>query len=259
MKLTSKIALAVASKLHRGYWPILRAAARSDEALHDFRLPMREFPGHYLRADLREAVYASLFKWGCLKHHEWLNAVIREYVSAGDCVYDVGANIGYVSLLLAHQVGPTGTVHAFEPGKRAFGFLSRNIEGVQQIKAHPLGAGERQGTIGFHEEERLDLSWADQGAGSSTPDYQISVVSLDDFAAAHGNPRFVKIDVEGFEHPVFRGMQRILRDVRPVVVFEARTPEELATSREVLDEITGRRYQVTVAPGAKVNYLALPA
>jgi methylase of polypeptide subunit release factors len=57
-----------------------------------------------------------------------LQGVIGKYVSAGDTIYDIGANVGYVSLSLAKQVGASGQVIAFEPVPRNIEAFRRNIE-----------------------------------------------------------------------------------------------------------------------------------
>jgi protein-L-isoaspartate O-methyltransferase len=61
-----------------------------------------------------------------------LQAIIKEYVSTGDIVYDIGANIGYVSLSLAKRVGASGLVVAFEPVPRKIASFRENI----QIRSH---------------------------------------------------------------------------------------------------------------------------
>src|SRR4051794_37214555 len=62
-----------------------------------------------------------------------LQRAIREYVAPGATVYDIGANLGYVSLSLSKKVGPTGHVIAFEPVPRNIESLRRNIE-LNQIR-----------------------------------------------------------------------------------------------------------------------------
>ena len=57
-----------------------------------------------------------------------LQKAIRKYVATGDTVYDIGANMGYVSLSLAKQVGLSGHVVAFEPVPRNLELLRTNIE-----------------------------------------------------------------------------------------------------------------------------------
>lgn len=57
-----------------------------------------------------------------------LQRIIRKYVSPGQTVYDIGANIGYVSLSLAKRVGPHGSVFAFEPVPKNIEFLRRTLE-----------------------------------------------------------------------------------------------------------------------------------
>src|SRR5262249_22603146 len=65
-----------------------------------------------------------------------LQHVIRKYVGEGDTVYDIGANIGYVALSLAKQVGPKGYVGAFEPIPQNIQSLRENIANNQLSNIH---------------------------------------------------------------------------------------------------------------------------
>src|ERR1700683_695223 len=76
-----------------------------------------------------------------------LQRAIKDYVSAGDTVYDIGANIGYVSLSLAKRVGPNGRVIAFEPVPRNVDLLRKSIEvnSLKNIKLLDCAASDRCG------------------------------------------------------------------------------------------------------------------
>src|SRR3989442_798924 len=93
-----------------------------------------------------------------------LQRAIKEFVAAGDTVYDVGANIGYVSLSLAKRVGPKGSVIAFEPVPRNVDLLRKNIEvnGLKNIQLFGFAASDRRGEINLRMAEKpamANIGW----------------------------------------------------------------------------------------------------
>src|ERR1035438_615140 len=76
-----------------------------------------------------------------------LQRAIKKYVSAGDMVFDIGANVGYVSLSLAKRVGPTGRVIAFEPVPRNAEAFRQNIEIniITNVRLLTLAASDKPG------------------------------------------------------------------------------------------------------------------
>jgi len=80
--------------------------------------------------------------------------LMRRTVSPGDTIFDIGANIGLISLLLAkHDNGLDSTVHCFEPEPRNFKQLTQNIahnDLVGRLHAHQLALGADNGTVDLH-------------------------------------------------------------------------------------------------------------
>ncbi|ADZ71270.1 FkbM family methyltransferase [Polymorphum gilvum] len=137
-----------------------------------------------------------------------------QYDTDGDYVFaDIGANIGYTALLMA-RLFPRATVHAFEPGPTVFPLLRHNVEGARVVPVN-AAVSSRSGTVAFVENSAYG-HMVPQAAGGSTP-----MVSMADYAARTGIARFdfVKIDVEGFELDVFRG----LGGLTDTVLFEFNT------------------------------------
>ncbi len=142
-------------------------------------------------------------------------AVLRrivDHLEPGDVVYDVGANIGFVSLVVAaHLDGPSASVHCFEPEPRNFESLVRNIglngpEG--RVVPHRLALGSEAGEAelfvrGGPGEGRH--STVSPGRSDRSIRVPISTVSevVDQLAPA---PNVLKIDVEGGEGRVLAGM-----------------------------------------------------
>jgi FkbM family methyltransferase len=154
-----------------------------------------------------------------------LQRIIRQYVATGDTVYDIGANIGYVSLSLAKSVGPTGRVIAFEPVPRNFDRLRENIRINQlaNVQLLEFAASEQSGEAVIRIAENLataSLVWHrnDPSAAQLT----IRTVQIDQLVESGdlSSPSFVKIDVEGAEGSVLKGIRRTVAAARPVVFME---------------------------------------
>lgn len=218
----SRVALALGTWLPRGYWRITKFAADRDPALWDIRLPLRSIPGMTIRADLRETVFMNFLRHGCIPGQTGHDRLFRRLVRPGDTVFDVGANVGYTMLLLSSLVGDEGKVVAFEPGRRAFASLSRNAEARGNIHLRQVAASEGAGEATFHETPMSDISSLEPVAGAT--EFTVPTVSLDSVASEVGMPAFIKIDVEGHEPSVLRGMVTIFAaEHPPAVLFEALT------------------------------------
>jgi FkbM family methyltransferase len=153
-----------------------------------------------------------------------LQRAIKKYVSAGDTVYDIGANIGYVSLSLAKRVGPNGRVIAFEPVPRNVDLLRKSIEvnSLKNIKLLDCAASDRCGeTVIRIAENPATASMVWHRNIPSATEIVIRTVAIDDLVECDlGQPRFVKIDVEGAEGLVLQGMRRTIAASQPVLFVE---------------------------------------
>jgi len=154
-----------------------------------------------------------------------LQRIIREHVAAGDTVYDIGANIGYVSLSLAKSVGLTGRVIAFEPvPNNADDFReSIKINQITNVQLLEFAASDQCGEAVIRIAE--NLSTASLVWHRNNPDaipLKIRTVQIDQLVESGdlGYPKFVKIDVEGAEGSVLKGMQRTVAAAMPVLFVE---------------------------------------
>lgn len=139
--------------------------------------------------------------------------LLPNLVIGGSTVVDIGANVGYYTVLMAKLVGPTGLVYAFEPDETAFTYLERNLAGnnCRNVIAVRAAITDSTGRVRFSPEdvERGHvLSPSQSKAGVDTP-----ALSLDDYFSALGWPAisFIKIDVEGGEYLALCGMRELIR------------------------------------------------
>lgn len=149
---------------------------------------------------------------------------MQSLVKPGMVIYDIGANIGIHSLILACE-HPDCQVHAFEPETLNFWKLLRNIElnKLKNITAHPIAAGAKR------EIRYLSLQGYLSGLGQHSLQKTVSslttpveVWGLDSYIRKQKIPRpdLVKIDVEGFELQVLKGMTHQLKTKRPQFIIE---------------------------------------
>ncbi len=144
--------------------------------------------------------------------------LFERLVKPGQLVMDLGAHVGYYTLLSAKLVGPTGRVYAFEPESKNYALLQQNIarNGYQNVTAVNKAVADVSGA------RELFLSGLDNGFHSlfqlklrQAPDAQptvIEAVTLDDFLEGLGWPRvdLIKMDIEGGELTALEGMQQLL-------------------------------------------------
>ena len=147
---------------------------------------------------------------------------LPKFVRPGDSVLDIGANHGLYSYHLSHLVGPSGTVHAFEPLPANIRILRHTckVHNLGNVILYALGCGDAAQRTEFS--VRTDngiplFGCARQGGEGQT--FVCEVVRLDDVIDTKIS--FMKIDVEEAELFVLRGAERLLRESRPTIQFEA--------------------------------------
>lgn len=132
----------------------------------------------------------------------------------GDVVFDVGANVGLYTVLLAKVVGDGGLVIAFEPQAHTYAHLMDNLKLNNLNNAHCFrkALGERTGQAMLSSGEVIGGSSLVHAHEADGPGEVVDIAEGDQLVTAENLPlpRAVKIDVEGYEHAVIRGLRRTL-------------------------------------------------
>jgi FkbM family methyltransferase len=151
---------------------------------------------------------------------------MRVHCFEGATVLDVGAHLGYYTLLAAKLIGNTGQVWAFEPDPDNRDLLMRNIH-VNQMedRVRVVGAalGSTTGAANLHRAKNDSGGSTVSVVAAALDDVQVEITTLDAWAASRNWPvvDIVKIDVEGAEPDVLRGMSRLaLKNPRLAVIVE---------------------------------------
>jgi FkbM family methyltransferase len=184
-------------------------------------LPVLVGPGHGLRLSVGDSTLLRVISRVEKDPEDAMLAHLRP----GDVVWDVGANIGWFSLLAARAVGKAGAVTAFEPSFANASWLERNaLRNGLQVMVVCAAVSDAPGWA------RFDGSTSLGGHLTSSGSAIVRTVTLDEWAADRGSPAFVKIDVEGAEVAVLNGAKRLLASDRPVILCEAHgTQKEIAS------------------------------
>ena len=152
---------------------------------------------------------------------------ILKLVQPSDTIIDLGANIGYYTILFC-DAARAGRVHAFEPAPQTFGFLQKNIQwnGLKNASLYQIAIGERDGEAelfinGFNKgDNRLYESFGTKGV-------PVRVSKLDSVIPPGTKVDLIKMDIQGFEVHALRGMQRILHENHDLYIVAECYPKGL--------------------------------
>jgi len=178
--------------------------------------------GHGMRAKTFDrSLYLLMHRVGIMGRSE--KAAMAELVKPGMTVVDVGANVGLYTLFMAGLVGPTGRVIAFEPDPELVEMLRENCAANRftNVEIHNCALGAEPDRLVLH---RLTLNSGENHLGSMERGafrrpVEVVVATFDSLLP-DVRPDFVKVDVQGWELKVLKGMKQALTASRPRVFVE---------------------------------------
>jgi FkbM family methyltransferase len=195
-----------------------------------------------IRIDLRDRIIAKRLYLGIAWERDLQQLLAAMSLRGGVCL-DIGANIGVHSLLMSELVGPAGRVYAFEPERRNFALLEANLKlnRVTNVTAAATALGDSVGMC------RLAVSpnnFGDHRVASSTEgrggDVPITTVDAAMATVPDGAVRFVKVDVQGYEHHVLRGMRATLERNPDLILALEVFPQALRAAGSSAQEVMER-------------------
>ena len=178
-----------------------------------------------------------------LDEEDWLQLSVNEIIEPvetklfndiiknGEVLVDVGANIGYFTLLMAKLSGPSGKIFSFEPEDKNFEILEKNVKinNYQNIVLEKKGVSDHNGVNKFFLSSKNTGMHSLQKIRDDSKEVKIDVIKLDDYFSALDLVKkisLIKIDVEGAEFQVLNGMQTILKNENLKLLIEF-IPEHL--------------------------------
>lgn len=170
-------------------------------------------------------------------------AFLMRHIKPGDTVIDVGAHVGYFTLLMAVLVGPTGRVLAFEPSPENYQRLLNHlaINGLTNVTPFHMAVGDKCGVVDLWINKDNDGGHAVYDVGMLAPNtksrahpqrYPVWMTTIEAVCPKH--PSVMKVDVEGAEHNVLKGcpngpMAVVSEIHRPGLVFMGSNEEKYRT------------------------------
>ena len=191
-----------------------------------------------LKANLTNPEHQYLYFYGT--HDErYIVTKLLNIIKPGDMCWDIGANIGFYTCLLASLVEDSGAVVAFEPAARTYGYLKENVSLNQftNVTVVNKGLGDKQEQRLLHYSEAglaegtASLKYADGRAASE----RVTLDTIDNLIPELPTPEFIKIDVEGYQLEVLRGAEHCLKTHAPLLMAELKDVGE--TNRAIFGEI----------------------
>jgi len=191
--------------------------------------------------ELKRHYYAWQIRGDRFRTEEREFELLDTFVSAGDWVLDIGANVGHYTARLSRLVGPTGRVLAFEPVPTTFELLAHNVQQlpVPNVTLFNLAATDAAAALG------MEVPTVAQGAylARVTDDKSgLTVLGMPLDCLRLPQPiKLAKIDAEGHELPVLRGMQQMLQRDRPTLIVEV-------SSRATMEYLLAHHYSMERLP-----------
>ena len=242
------------SPVLRGKMRLVRILSPWIHAPGEVRVARSKY-GYSMRCSMGDWIQWQIYYLGDYVGEARYARYLMSEVRPGDAFIDIGANIGYYTLLASRLVGGEGRVFAFEAHEPAFQRLEQNLRlnSAANVVVLPIAASDAPGQIGLEAPAPGNLGGT-RVVDAVLPDSTtVRMDTVDDALAGEdlSRLRFVKIDVEGFEVRVLKGCLRTLEEYHPTCLVEVRraqlatydtNPEEL---HRILNGLGYRAYAVT--------------
>jgi FkbM family methyltransferase len=185
------------------------------------------------RTALGRRTYTRMYLFGKRLAEEREVQLFRLHLRPGMTIVDMGANIGFYTVLFSQLVGPRGTVYAFEPDPFCSGILRDRIGAlpVQNVRVETAALGESEGeaTLYCSKRDRAENRTYPFDPAVPVETVQVQMLGLDTYCRTHRIDRIdaVKMDVEGLEVSALRGMREIMVKSPPAWMFVEFCPKQL--------------------------------
>lgn len=207
------------------------------------RLPLRLIPKRMAMPIMQGRLRGTKWIVGAGEHGYWLGSyemtkrrAFEKEIPSGAVLYDIGANVGYFSLLAAKLAGPEGRVYAFEPLPRNIEYLEKHIKinKFENIEVVDAAVSDHGGEAHFD----LGASSA-MGHLAETGGITVRMVALDEMLEAGDirPPDYIKVDVEGAEYEALKGARKLLEKYHPILFLDTHQREAHLPTIELLQSL----------------------
>ena len=195
------------------------------------RLPLKLIPKSAVIPILQGKLKGKKWIAGSLMHGCWLGnyeyekrIIFEKLISPGSIVFDIGANVGFYTLVASYLVGKEGKIYAFEPLKRNIAYLKKHLQlnKITNVEIFEVAVTNFTGTANFAETESPAEGHLDKNGNIIVP-----TTSLEEIVRKQNlpYPKFIKIDIEGAELNALKGAKEILIKEHPTIFLSTHGKE----------------------------------
>ena len=205
------------------------------------RLPLKLIPGKTILPIFQGPLKGKKWIKGSSINGCWLGTyeldkqiLFSQYVKTGMKVFDVGANVGYYSLLASVLTGVEGKVFSFEPVPSNINYLKKHITLNKLINVQVVSkaVSDKSAILRFEKGKNNSV-----GRFAVNGDLEVETISLDEFINdGNPSPDIIKMDIEGAEYDALVGAQEILKNKKPVIFLATHSSELRAKCLKLLTE-----------------------
>jgi FkbM family methyltransferase len=184
------------------------------------RSPVAAVDGHKMLLDSRDTLKLSIRGI----YEPMGTEIAKKDIKPGDVVIDIGANIGYYTLIFARLVGEEGRVFAFEPEPGNFSLLKKNIEinGYKNVILVKKAVSNETGKTRLYLSKSDNVNHRIYDSQDGRSCIEIESIRLDDYFSDNNKIDFIKMDIQGAEGKALQGMEHILKsndDIKVMMEF----------------------------------------
>lgn len=185
--------------------------------------------------------------------HKYFNEeypTLNSLLSKGDNVVDIGANLGFFTLMISRIIGNEGKIFCFEPSLLTYNKLISNLKINEIQNAYPenFGIGSKDGHYKLKRNKKYSgLSSIVVNNSNHVYEEEIKVTTLDNyFLNKNVKIDLIKIDTEGFEPEVLRGAEKVIKNYKPIICIELGGGKFLKSSTEAMQILNQFGYRLPI-------------
>jgi FkbM family methyltransferase len=157
--------------------------------------------------------------------------ILNKYISKDDIVLDIGANIGFYSVLISKWVGCNGMVYSFEPDKLNYTYLKDTCKSKSNIFLNNKAVGSLNGKLILYQSNEINVDHRTYKPDNFSISYEVDVVSIDNYFANNFDKiNFIKMDIQGYEFEAIKGMRNLLEKNKEIKLLTEFWPYGLKQS-----------------------------
>lgn len=222
----------------------------------------KTFWGQNIEGIMTDPNFSFIYLFGF--SDEGLTQMIMKYLKPGMTFMDIGAHIGYETLLSSKIVGSEGKIFSFEPTPSTYNLLYKNTRQLKNVIINNMAVWSKSSMLKLFD---FGLSYSGLNSffkprvskkislGLKPESINVPAVSIDEYLDLYNiKPDFIKIDAESAEYDILVGMAKTVKEIKPIIVLEiGDMPNESSKTLKCINFLKGMGYEVFEYFGGKIR------